>query len=167
MAVRISNDEQRCVAQARVLLALTSRELLSRFAQVSGIPLSESADFPMQFLRGFGERRHSWLIFRRQSSLFFAVRSIEHTTYLPGCVRNEKGLKADRLAKRITGIDYFVAVVDGYDRNSAEAVFAQFASNHTWVTSTLASSHMSAYKDVERWDEDPPQVPYAAHASGL
>jgi len=82
-------------------------------------------------------------------------QNIEHTTYLPGCVRNERGLKADRLAKRITGIDYFVAVVDGYDRNIAEALFAQFASNHTWVTPTLASSHMSAYEDVERWDEDP------------
>jgi imidazolonepropionase-like amidohydrolase len=82
-------------------------------------------------------------------------QNIEHTTYLPGCVRNERGLKADRLAKRITGIDYFVAVVDGYDRNIAEALFAQFASNHTWVTPTLASSYMSAYEDVERWDEDP------------
>jgi hypothetical protein len=83
-------------------------------------------------------------------------QNIEHeTTYFPGCVRNEKGLKADRLAKRITGIDYFVAVVDGYDRNIAEALFAQFASNHTWVTPTLASSHMFAYEDVERWDEDP------------
>jgi imidazolonepropionase-like amidohydrolase len=82
-------------------------------------------------------------------------QNIEHTTYLPGCVRNERGLKADRLAKRITGIDYFVAVVDGYDRNIAEALFAQFASNHTWVTPTLASSYMSANEDVERWDEDP------------
>ena len=82
-------------------------------------------------------------------------QNIEHTTYFPGCVRNEKGLKADRLAKRITGIDYFVAVVDGYDPNIAEALFAQFAANHTWVTPTLASSHMFAYEDVERWDEDP------------
>jgi imidazolonepropionase-like amidohydrolase len=81
-------------------------------------------------------------------------QNIEHTTYLTGCVRNEKALKADRLAKRITGIDYFVAVVDGYDRNVAEALFAQFAANHTWVTPTLASSHMMAYEDTERWDED-------------
>jgi hypothetical protein len=82
-------------------------------------------------------------------------QNIEHTTYLPGCVRNEKGLKADRLAKRITGFDYFVAVVDGYDPNIAEALFTRFVANHTWVTPTLASSHMSAYEDVERWDEDP------------
>jgi imidazolonepropionase-like amidohydrolase len=82
-------------------------------------------------------------------------QNIEHTTYLPGCVRNEMGLKADRLAKRITGIDYFVAVVDGYDPNIAEALFAQFAANHTWVTPTLASSHMFAYEDVERWEADP------------
>jgi hypothetical protein len=52
-------------------------------------------------------------------------QNIEHTTYLPGCVRNEKGMTADRLAKRITGIDYFVVVVDGYDRNIAEALLAR------------------------------------------
>ena len=81
-------------------------------------------------------------------------QNIEHTTYLAGCVRNEKELKADRLAKRITGIDYFGAVVDGYDRNVAEPLFARFAANHTWVTPTLASLHMFAYEDTERWDED-------------
>ena len=81
-------------------------------------------------------------------------QNIEHTTYLAGCVRNEKELKADRLAKRITGIDYFGAVVDGYDRNVAEPLFARFAANHTWVTPTLASLHTFAYEDTERWDED-------------
>ena len=84
-----------------------------------------------------------------------AGQSIEHTRYFPGCVRNEKELKADRLAKRVTAGDYIVAVVDGYDPNMAEALFSRFAANHTWVTPTLASSHMFAYEDVERWDEDP------------
>jgi imidazolonepropionase-like amidohydrolase len=84
-----------------------------------------------------------------------AGQNIEHTRYFPGCVRKEMELKADRLAKRITASDYTVAVVDGYDPNIAEALFAQFAANHTWVTPTLASSHMFAYEDVERWDQDP------------
>jgi hypothetical protein len=84
-----------------------------------------------------------------------AGQNIEHTRYFPGCVRNEKELKADRLAKRITASDYIVAVVDGYDPNMAEALFSRFAANHTWVTPTLASSHMFAYEDVERWDQDP------------
>jgi imidazolonepropionase-like amidohydrolase len=84
-----------------------------------------------------------------------AGQNIEHTRYFPGCVRNEKELKADRLAKRITASDYIVAVVDGYDPKMAEALFSRFAANHTWVTPTLASSHMFAYEDVERWDQDP------------
>lgn len=84
-----------------------------------------------------------------------AGQNIEHTRYFPGCARNEKELKADRLARRITASDYTVAVVDGYDPNIAEALFARFAANHTWVTPTLASSHMFAYEDVERWDQDP------------
>jgi hypothetical protein len=84
-----------------------------------------------------------------------AGQNIEHTRYFPGCVRNEKELKADRLAKRITASDYIVAVVEGYDPNMAEALFARFAANRTWVTPTLASSHMFAYEDVERWDQDP------------
>jgi len=83
-----------------------------------------------------------------------AGQNIEHKRYFPGCVHNEKELKADRLAKRITTSDYFVAVVDGYDPNIAETLFAQFAANHTWVTPTLASSHMFAYEDQERWDQD-------------
>jgi Amidohydrolase family len=84
-----------------------------------------------------------------------AGQNIEHTRYFPGCVRKEKELKADRLAKRITASEYTVAVVDGYDPNMAEALFSRFAGNHTWVTPTLASSHMFAYEDVERWDQDP------------
>jgi imidazolonepropionase-like amidohydrolase len=84
-----------------------------------------------------------------------AGQNIEHTRYFPGCVRDEKELKADTLAKRITANDYFVAVVEGYDPNMAEALFARFAANHTWVTPTLASSHMFAYEDVEHWDQDP------------
>jgi hypothetical protein len=83
-----------------------------------------------------------------------AGQNIEHTRYFPGCVHNEKELKADRIAKRITANDYTVAVVDGYDPNIAEALFARFATNHTWVTPTLASSHMFAYEDVEGWDQD-------------
>jgi imidazolonepropionase-like amidohydrolase len=82
-------------------------------------------------------------------------QNIEHTRYFPGCLRNEKRLKADRLAKLLTATDYTVAVVDGYDRNMAEALFARFDKNRTWVTPTLASSHMFAYEDVERWDQDP------------
>jgi imidazolonepropionase-like amidohydrolase len=84
-----------------------------------------------------------------------AGQNIEHTRYFPGCVRNEKELKADRLAKRLTATDYTVAVVDGYDPNIAEALFARFSANQTWVTPTLASSHMFAYEDVELWDHDP------------
>ena len=84
-----------------------------------------------------------------------AGQNIEHTRYFPGCVRNEKELKADRLAKRFAATDYTVAVVDGYDPNIAEALFARFAANHTWVTPTLASSNMFAYEDVVRWDQDP------------
>ena len=84
-----------------------------------------------------------------------AGQNIEHTRYFPGCVRNEKELKADRLAKRITASDYTVAVVDGYDPNIADVLFARLAANHTWVTPTLASSHMFAYEDVVRWDQDP------------
>jgi hypothetical protein len=83
-----------------------------------------------------------------------AGQNIEHTRYFPGCVHNEKELKADRIAKRITANDYTVAVVDGYDPNIAEALFARFATNHTWVTPTLASSQMFAYEDVEGWDQD-------------
>jgi hypothetical protein len=84
-----------------------------------------------------------------------AGQNIEHTRYLPGCIRNEKQLKTDMLAKRIASKDYIIVVVDGYDPEMAEALFARFAANHTWVTPPLASSHMFAYEDQERCDQDP------------
>lgn len=83
-----------------------------------------------------------------------AGQNIEHTRYLPGCIHNEKQLKTDMLAKQITSKDYTIAVVDGYDPETAAALFTRFAANHTWVTPTLASSHMFAYEDQERWDQD-------------
>jgi imidazolonepropionase-like amidohydrolase len=83
-----------------------------------------------------------------------AGQNIEHTRYLSGCIRNEKQLKTDLLAKQIAGKDYTIAVVDGYDPETAAALFARFATNHTWVTPTLASAHMFAYEDLERWDQD-------------
>jgi hypothetical protein len=84
-----------------------------------------------------------------------AGQNIEHTRYLPGCIRKERQLKTDMLTRRITSTDYIIAVVDGYDPETAAALFARFAANHTWVTPTLASSHMFAYEDQERWDQDP------------
>ena len=83
-----------------------------------------------------------------------AGQNIEHTRYLPGCIRNEKQLKTDMLAKQITSNDYTIAVVDGYDPETAAALFTRFAANYTWVTPTLASSHMFAYEDQERWDQN-------------
>jgi hypothetical protein len=71
----ISNDGQKCVAQALVLLALISRGLRSRFAQASCIPLRRGSNFPMQLLHGFGERRCGRLIFSRQSSFFFTAHN--------------------------------------------------------------------------------------------
>ena len=84
-----------------------------------------------------------------------AGQSIEHSRFvLPGCVRNEKELNADRLANRITAVDYSTALVDGYNAEIAEALFSRFAANRTWVTPTLAILHMLAYEDQERWDQD-------------
>lgn len=85
-----------------------------------------------------------------------AGQNIEHSRFvLPGCVRNEKQLNADRLANRISGDNYYTALVDGYSPEMAEALFSRFAANRTWVTPTLAILHMLAYEDQQRWDQAP------------
>lgn len=75
-----------------------------------------------------------------------AGQSIEHfNEYLPGCVRNEKALKADLLEGRIGGEAYDLAVLKGYSRQTAEALFKRFAADGTWVTPTLGIAHSDAF----------------------
>jgi hypothetical protein len=74
----------------------------------------------MRFLRGFGERRRSWLIFRRQSSLFFAVHSLGcrgiGTAGVPvPCTTRHYFIGT--LQQR-AGVLYFVARFDATERES-------------------------------------------------
>jgi len=73
-------------------------------------------------------------------------QSIEHyNEYLPGCVRNEKELKAKLEKGRIGGDVYDLAVLNGYSRPAAQALFKLFATNGTWVTPTLTIAHIDAF----------------------
>jgi imidazolonepropionase-like amidohydrolase len=75
-----------------------------------------------------------------------AGQNIEHfNEYLPGCVRNEKALKADLLEGRIGGDAYDLAVLNGYSRQTAEALFERFAAAGTWVTPALGIAHIDAF----------------------
>jgi hypothetical protein len=85
-----------------------------------------------------------------------AGQDIEHfNEYLAGCIRNERELKADLLADRIDGREYESAVVNGYNVKVAQALFAKFAANHTWVTPTLVIAHRLATPDKRRSTPDP------------
>ena len=75
-----------------------------------------------------------------------AGQNIEHyNEYLPGCVRNEKALKAELERARIGGSAYDFAIIHGYNRRTAEALFRQFAAQGTWVTPTLGIAHIDAF----------------------
>jgi len=73
-------------------------------------------------------------------------QSIEHfNEYLPGCVRNEKELKAKLNDGRIAGGTYDAAVVRSFSKSTAEQLFERFAKNGTWVTPTLTIAHADAF----------------------